>query len=410
MIEFAKKFTELVENEKYPAFVRDADCSILSCNQSARKVFNAPDSYPWKCHKALHDLDALPNDCYCGYGTEDIKATNVCLPSLKNSYQHIYIPINKGNGAAGSIDILKPISKFKTEEKLSLMKPWELENQLPIVLDDFDQWHGVQGASASLTKRETEVMELIMHGLSSNEISLATDISTNTVNYHMKNIFTKLGVKNRTQASAYMFNRQIASSNLTVKEMNHRVKNSFAILSSLVHMKMNDSPDAATKDALKWVGGQLRTFIGFHDLLVLPNNGNSVSVKDFLEQSMKHIEESYFSNSKHISLTCSIEDVSMQMNTAVPCLQIVSELVTNAIQHAFGTDAKGEIVVGLSESEPGIYRIIVQDNGDGMRSLAQYTEKQSMGMKIVKGLIAQINGQYKVESNSGTRHVVTFKK
>lgn len=56
--------------------------------------------------------------------------------------------------------------------------------------------------AASLTKREIELLELVEQGLSNRAIAQQLSISQNTVTYHLKNIFQKLGVQNRAEAVA----------------------------------------------------------------------------------------------------------------------------------------------------------------------------------------------------------------
>jgi DNA-binding CsgD family transcriptional regulator len=54
-----------------------------------------------------------------------------------------------------------------------------------------------------LSKREIEVLKLVAEGMSNKDICAQFWLSPNTVGRHMKNIFRKLGVKNRTQAALW---------------------------------------------------------------------------------------------------------------------------------------------------------------------------------------------------------------
>lgn len=56
-----------------------------------------------------------------------------------------------------------------------------------------------------LTRREKALLESLANGLTNKELAREFDISTNTVKYHLSNLFDKLGVSSRTQAIAYYF-------------------------------------------------------------------------------------------------------------------------------------------------------------------------------------------------------------
>lgn len=59
----------------------------------------------------------------------------------------------------------------------------------------------------TLTKRETQIMRLIAHGLSDKSIAWMLAISENTVNFHLNNIYRKLGVRNRISATVIVASR-----------------------------------------------------------------------------------------------------------------------------------------------------------------------------------------------------------
>lgn len=59
--------------------------------------------------------------------------------------------------------------------------------------------------AANLSAREVEVLSLLAQGLTNQQISRELTVSENTVRFHLKNIFEKLNVANRTEAAAWYF-------------------------------------------------------------------------------------------------------------------------------------------------------------------------------------------------------------
>ena len=57
---------------------------------------------------------------------------------------------------------------------------------------------------SSLTSRELEILEILSQGYSNREITGKLEISENTVKFHLKNIYEKIQVDNRTQAVAFI--------------------------------------------------------------------------------------------------------------------------------------------------------------------------------------------------------------
>lgn len=65
-----------------------------------------------------------------------------------------------------------------------------------------------ESTETKLSPREQEVLEQVAKGLTNTEIAARLNVSENTVRFHLKNIFDKLNVTNRTEAAAWYFQRQ----------------------------------------------------------------------------------------------------------------------------------------------------------------------------------------------------------
>ncbi len=64
---------------------------------------------------------------------------------------------------------------------------------------------------SSLSRKERALLEALSEGLTNNQLSQRLEISTNTVKFHLSNIFDKLSVKNRAQAIAFYYSSRSKS-------------------------------------------------------------------------------------------------------------------------------------------------------------------------------------------------------
>ncbi|HVP76638.1 MAG TPA: helix-turn-helix transcriptional regulator [Thermodesulfobacteriota bacterium] len=95
-----------------------------------------------------------------------------------------------------------------TEKKLSILKHKRYVESLEKMLRELTEGEirtieecGSKTAKTNLTKRELEVLKLMAKGFSNNDIAAILSISPHTAKSHVIHIFTKLGVRDRTQAA-----------------------------------------------------------------------------------------------------------------------------------------------------------------------------------------------------------------
>ena len=62
---------------------------------------------------------------------------------------------------------------------------------------------GEEGADALLTRRELEILRLVSSGLSNAQMAKHLWVTEQTIKFHLSNVYRKLGVANRTEASHY---------------------------------------------------------------------------------------------------------------------------------------------------------------------------------------------------------------
>jgi len=84
----------------------------------------------------------------------------------------------------------------------------------------------------------------------------------------------------------------------------------------------------------------------------------------------------------------------LDLNTAIPCGIIVTELITNALKYAFPEGRKGEITIDmLPVPGNGKWTLIVADNGIGLPQSLDLKRLHTMGLSMVHDLAGQLGGR-----------------
>jgi two-component sensor histidine kinase len=109
-----------------------------------------------------------------------------------------------------------------------------------------------------------------------------------------------------------------------------------------------------------------------------------------------------------ISLDIQVDNVALDIETAVPCGLIINELISNALKHAFkDLDRSGTITINFRGTGCQ-YVLEIQDDGVGLPSGFTLDSSSSMGMEIVTILTQQLDGRLQFESDHGTRFEISF--
>jgi two-component sensor histidine kinase len=103
-----------------------------------------------------------------------------------------------------------------------------------------------------------------------------------------------------------------------------------------------------------------------------------------------------------------VADVSLDIESAVPCGLIINELISNSLKHAFvGKQGRGTIRVDFV-IEGCDYLLSIQDDGVGLPPGFDINAATTMGMEIVSILTQQLDGKLSISLEAGTRFNISF--
>ncbi|MGZ4033938.1 MAG: histidine kinase dimerization/phosphoacceptor domain -containing protein [Bacteroidia bacterium] len=192
-----------------------------------------------------------------------------------------------------------------------------------------------------------------------------------------------------------------------LQEVHHRVKNNLTIIASLLNLQANKAKDDYHKKLFYESRDRLNSIATVHQLLYQSKSYSSVNFKLYIEEILKNLYNSFSADNKKITIKKEINDVDLDVSTAIPLALIVNELVTNSYKHAFNKIKEGVIEVSLTENNKRVF-LRIKDNGPGYDF--NDISKSSVGLDILHGLIEQINATIKYDNQIGSVHDISFLK
>jgi len=178
-------------------------------------------------------------------------------------------------------------------------------------------------------------------------------------------------------------------------ELNHRVKNNLALISSMLGLQARASgPDVQAQ--LQKAVDRIQAIADVHARLYRSSRKDDVDFAAYLADLCRRLAESLLEDDR-VRITVQAEPVVMPLDRAVALGVVVNELVTNAAKHAYPAPASGEISVRLERTASGLV-LSISDTGQG---LPQDISGPGLGMRLVRSLVQQIGGALDIERSQG---------
>jgi two-component sensor histidine kinase len=194
---------------------------------------------------------------------------------------------------------------------------------------------------------------------------------------------------------------------LLLKEIHHRVKNNLELVKSLIALQSAQLEDSVTKDAMIASQNRVQSMGIIHQKLYQGTNLGSIEMKDYFLNLGEGILDTFNADDK-VKIECAMDNLELDVDTAVPIGLIVNELLTNALKYAFPENAKGNISISLSKPNPETLTLKVVDNGIG-KIVGLAPKGTGFGSQLIKLLTQQLNGEMEEDLRNGTSVLFHFK-
>lgn len=178
----------------------------------------------------------------------------------------------------------------------------------------------------------------------------------------------------------------LASKELLMREIHHRVRNNLQIVSSLLSLQAR-LPESST--ALQDCQSRIESIALVHEQLYRTENLNQIDLGDYLASLSVRLFASLGGSSRDIELKLNLISANVSVDQAVALGLILNELVTNSLKHAFPDGRPGVVEVTLTRSE-GWLSMRVRDDGVGKSE----PEAGGLGLTLVATLAQQLDAEW----------------
>jgi two-component sensor histidine kinase len=191
-----------------------------------------------------------------------------------------------------------------------------------------------------------------------------------------------------------------------LKEMNHRVKNSLMIVSSMLQLKGSAVGDPALTAHLEEASHRVSAVAKAHDQLFHGSDIERMDLGKYVETICKDLDASV---AHCVIQTDAQYEIEISTDRAISAALIVNELITNAAKYAYKDKPGGKIWVAVAGVGKDKLSISVRDEGAGLPPGFDRNKPKGLGMRIITAFVKQLAGTLEIHArNPGTEFVITI--
>ncbi len=192
-----------------------------------------------------------------------------------------------------------------------------------------------------------------------------------------------------------------------LKEIHHRVKNNLQVVISLLNTQSKYLNNEEAIAAIAESRHRMQAMSLIHQKLYQGDNTAFVNMQHYIRELTDYLETS-FNTKKKILFDLKLDDIELDISQAIPIGLILNETITNAIKYAFSPGTDGVVSIGMLNNDDNNIILEIKDNGIGLPHDFTIADSNSMGMRLIKGLVKQVGGKLLVENDHGARIKVEF--
>jgi light-regulated signal transduction histidine kinase (bacteriophytochrome) len=187
---------------------------------------------------------------------------------------------------------------------------------------------------------------------------------------------------------------------LLMQEVNHRVQNSLQLVNAMLVLQAREAGDDKLRAQFDLASDRIMAIAMVHRRLWQADHIQSVDFTFYAQELRDGLIETWGAEWRD-RISVHGRPILVPTDIAVVLALVIIELLMNAVKYAYG-GRPGPIEVRIEQAPPGLH-VMVKDQGVG---IAAGHSMQGLGSRLTRGLIDQLNGELKVNSNAHGTSIV----
>ncbi|MBN1499283.1 MAG: PAS domain S-box protein [Spirochaetes bacterium] len=203
----------------------------------------------------------------------------------------------------------------------------------------------------------------------------------------------------------------LSQKDILLKEIHHRVKNNMQIILSLLNMQSRLLKNESDRLIFLESQNRIKVMALVHEKIYQSKNLSEIDYSQYVHQLIDYYDGN-FSISDKIGHTVEIGDIKLNVDEAIPLSLIINEIVTNSFKYAFNDIpeeryGESEIIIKMT-ADNNSYYLTISDNGSGMENSDMFYNGNTLGFKLIRGLIHQLKGTVELNTDNGFHYDIVI--
>lgn len=218
-------------------------------------------------------------------------------------------------------------------------------------------------------------------------------------------VFNQYRIKQKTSELLLEKNNIIQQSlnekEVLLREIHHRVKNNLQFISSLLNLQSRHVKDPEINTVLQESKNRVNSMSLIHQRLYQEDNLTGVDMDAYIHKLTESLLYAYKVDKQRIQTSIQVDDICLEVDSAIPIALILNELLTNVFKYAFADRETGKLDIQLIDRQDTL-QLIVADDGVGIPD-KDTAARKSFGYNLIHSLLQKVGGEMHIQSQKGTQ-------